>query len=125
MSLRLSLAAAGILLLTATTAWADDDRPDHFEGQPSTNLGEAVTNLGRANAELEELLEAEELSASDMARIHELSYTMENALQRMQSELDTLAVTLEDIHQASERMDRATVREQGPVYLEGTRPLTR
>lgn len=107
--------------LAATIAHADE-RPEHFEGKSAENLEQALTNLAEANAELEERLDGD-LSDEDMARIHELSYTMENALQRIQQDTESLAVTLEEIHLASERMDRSTVENQGPKYLEKARPL--
>ena len=114
-------AVFGLVTLAGTVAHADD-RPEHFEGKPAENLEQALTNLAEANAELEERM-AGELSDEDMARIHELSYTMENALQRIQQDTESLAVTLEEIHLASERMDRSTVQNQGPKYLEKARPL--
>lgn len=107
--------------LAATIAHADE-RPEHFEGKSAENLEQALANLAEANAELEERLGGD-LSDEDMARIHELSYTMENALQHIQQDTESLAVTLEEIHLASERMDRSTVESQGPKYLEKARPL--
>lgn len=108
--------------LAATVVHADE-RPEHFEGKPAENLGQALSNLAEANAELEQRLDGD-LSDQDMARIHELSYTMENALQRIQQDTESLAVTLEEIHLASESMDRSTVENQGPKYLNKARPLT-
>lgn len=105
-----------VLTILLGTAAADDDRVEHFEGKPAETLEEAVANFAEANAEMAGLLEGR-LSDQDLVRIHELSYTLENALERISREVDSLAVTLEDIHVASEQMDRETIRTQGSTYL--------
>lgn len=101
----------------------DDDRAEHFEGEEAANLEEAVANLVAYNDRLEELLKQDELSAEDMNQIHNYSYTLENALQKVQEETQTVAANLEEVHLASERMDEETVRAQGEVYLETTHTL--
>lgn len=101
----------------------DTDRAEHFEGEEAANLEEAVANLVAYNDRLEELLKQDELSAEDMNQIHNYSYTLENALQKVQEETQTVAANLEEVHLASERMDEETVRAQGEVYLETTHTL--
>lgn len=101
----------------------DDDQAEHFEGEEAANLEEAVANLVEYNDRLEELLEQDELSAEDINQIHKYSYTLENALQKVQNETQSVAANLEEVHLASERMDEATVREQGNLYLETTHTL--
>ena len=101
----------------------DDERAEHFEGETAADIGEARANLAEANAELRELLAQDELSSADMGRVHELSYTMENALQRVQTDLEEAAVALEEVHLASEEMDRETVTQRAPDYLDIVAPL--
>lgn len=108
--------------LLATTAHAES--PDHFSGEPSRTLEEAITNLGNYNARLTELLAKDELSNRDLGTVHELTYTLENALARIDAEVDTMAASLEEVHLGSERVDRKRVRLNGMAYLNAARPLT-
>lgn len=115
----LPLLLAGLM---ATPALADEDRPDHFSGKPAETMAQAVTNAAEANHELAELLDGE-LSDADLAEVHRLSYTMENALARIHEEVYQLEGTLEEVHQGSEGFDRERVRTNGEAYLEGMAPL--
>lgn len=92
-------------------------RPSHYKGQPSATLEQAVTNFSEYNTKLTLLLEQETLSAQDLNEIHQLTYTLENALGKLQEELATLAEVLEEVHVASETADAATVKTRGRVYL--------
>lgn len=113
---RLLLAAALTLSVSAFTAHADD-RVDHFKGQEAKTVAEAYENLENYNHKLEKLLEGE-LSAESMAEIHRITYTLENALQKLDSKLDAIEETLEKVHQASERNDISVTREKGKQYLD-------
>ncbi|MDR5902637.1 MULTISPECIES: DUF6746 family protein [Halomonas] len=115
----LPLLLAGLM---ATPALADDDQPQHFSGKPADTMAEAVANASEANRELAELLDGE-LSDADLARIHQLSYTMENALGRIHEEVYQLEGTLEEVHLGSEAFDRERVRSNGEAYLDGMAPL--
>ncbi|MDT8879366.1 DUF6746 family protein [Halomonas saccharevitans] len=108
--------------MLATTAHAEG--PDHFSGEPSRTLEEAIANLGEYNERLTELLAKDELSNRDLGTVHELSYTLENALARIDAEVDAMAVSLEEVHLGSESVDRERVRLNGMAYLNGARPLT-
>ena len=119
---------AGMLALTLSAAsWADagSDRAAHFKGEPAATLEQAVSNLSEYNAKLETLLAKDELSPMDMHEVHQLTYTLENALQRRQVELETTAEVLESVRVASETGKPAVVKDQGQDYLERTRPLVR
>jgi hypothetical protein len=112
----LPLALASMLL--AAPALAQDDDFDHYEAVPSETLEEAVTNFREYNAKLAEVMAKEELSDSDMERIHELTYTLEEALAKIAETVEGLPVMLENLHLASEARDTAKVRGVGQVYLE-------
>ena len=53
-----------------------------------------------------------------MTKVHELTYTLENALAKINDELGKLAVTLEEVHLASEKYDADAVRDHGDAYME-------
>lgn len=122
MKLKLTaLALTTVIGLHAPTLQADEEqRYEHFKGQPAKNLDQALFNLANFNAKLEQIMAKDELTANDMATIHQLSYTLENALQRLDEEVDTMQEVLEEVHLASESMDFETVQKQGKVYLEST-----
>ena len=109
-------------LITFASVHASD-RPDHFEGRESATLDAARINFAEANAELAELLSQEELSLNDLAQVHELSYTMEKALQKISAEVAQMAIELEAVHVASEKADFDTVRTQGERYLQRAQTL--
>ncbi|WP_440996080.1 DUF6746 family protein [Arhodomonas sp. SL1] len=111
--------------LVCSAAAYGDEQPEHFEGKPSETLEEALTNLGEYNERLAAILEKGEISTEDHARIHELTYTLENALARIDEEVGEMAEDLEEVHLASERLDGDTVSEKGEAYLSAARKLTR
>ncbi|TXS91294.1 arginase family protein [Parahaliea maris] len=118
------LAIALPLTLLSTGAGAAE-RFDHYQGAPAATIQEALSNLEAYNEFLESLLDkGESLSDADMGKIHQLSYTLENALERIEEELDGIAANLEEVHQGSEQLQRDRVLENGSNYLKRTRQLT-
>lgn len=114
-----SLAMIGFIGL----AVADDhDRIDHFEGKPADTLPEAVANFSEYNHKLEAVLDGE-LSNEALVEIHELTYTLENALEKINEELARLADTLEELHVASEEYDAETALGKGREYLSVAREV--
>lgn len=101
-----------------------DERIKHAKGLPSPTLAEAVANLDSHNAKLAELLN-QPLTPQRMDEAHLLSYTLENALKRINTDLADIAESLEAMHIASETNDPETVKRQGQAYLDGIRPLLR
>lgn len=97
---------------------------DHFEGKPAPTLQAAMDNLETGNEQLRSLL-AGDLSATDMGRVHEVTYTLENALARIAEAREEAATVLEEVHLASERNDVDTVQADGDAYLEATAAFSR
>lgn len=97
---------------------------EHFEGKESTNLKEAVANFSEYNKKLEQVL-AGDLTPEAMNEVHQLTYTLENALGKINQEFDGLAETLEEIHLASERADTEGVASKGKRYLETSRTVVK
>jgi uncharacterized protein YukE len=60
-----------------------------------------------------------------MAEIHQLTYSLENALARIKKQLEESAELLEDVHQASEKAQYDNALKQGRAYLERVAPFTR
>lgn len=113
------------LLAVSVAAMAHSDRPDHFAGLPANSLTEAVQNFSTYNAKLAELVALETLTPHQLHEVHQLTYTLENALEKMREELAELAEVLEEVHVASEYSDASTVKARGQVYLDTAGKLVR
>lgn len=114
-----------VVCLGVTLSVHADQRPDHFEGKPAESLAEAVASFSEYNQKLADIVAKSELSAADMVEVHELTYTLENALEKIRSELDMLADVLEEVHVASERLDAEKIKSEGLKYLETAREVIR
>lgn len=93
------------------------DPVEHFQGKEAESLVQAVSNFNKGNQRLEKLLSQDTLSAADLAAIHELTYTLENALAKINTDLDQLALTLEELHLGSEDNDSVRVKKEGDKYM--------
>nr|WP_205738404.1 DUF6746 family protein [Halomonas endophytica] len=60
---------------------------------------------------------------TDLGTIHELTYTLENALETITEEVEAMAFTLEEVHQGSETGDIERVKSNGEAYLEAAQTL--
>ena len=120
MSSCLRFAALAAVLALSFAAGAQDQRISHYSGEPADSMPQALANLAEYNARLQALLAEDEV---DLHTVHELTYTLENALQRIQADLADAAEALEAVHLASEAADAETVKTRGRDYLEVTRPL--
>jgi len=110
------LAPVAALALLAAPALADEVQ--HYAPKPSDTFAEAVANFNEYNALMAEVLKADPMTVADMERVHELTYTIEVALAKMVETLETLPVTLEEVHLASESDNPARLRGVADVYLE-------
>src|SRR5690606_36410688 len=59
------------------------ERYEHFKGQPSENLPQALHNLAEYNQKLQALLAKPAFDEHDLHEVHALTYTLENALGRI------------------------------------------
>lgn len=112
------LAFITIAALVAAPVMAEQSERQyqHFKPEPSNNLHQAIMNLTEYNAKLEQIIDGD-LSAQDMAKVHELTYTLEVALARLSKELDVAANSLEQVHLGSEQMNKQRVKGFGKNYL--------
>lgn len=110
------VAPVAALAVLGATALAEDVQ--HYAPEPSATFAEAVANFNEYNALMVEVLKADPMTVADMERVHELTYTIEIALAKMLETLETLPVTLEEVHLASEGDNPARLRGVAAVYLE-------
>jgi mannitol-1-phosphate/altronate dehydrogenase len=120
-----SMLFAVTLFALSASGSAFAQRPDHFEGRKAQTLKEAVANFSEYNKKLSAILAKRDLAPEDMVKIHELTYTLENALDKIRAETAALAQTLEEVHVASERQDAKTVKARGQSYLRTAREIVR
>jgi len=117
------LILAALLTMTSCFSLATyaSERPDHFKGEPAETMEQALANFSEYNARLAALLEQDELTMADLAQIHQLTYTLENALERINDDLEDLAETLETLHLSSETADIEAARNNAEIYLNDAR----
>jgi hypothetical protein len=111
-------ATLGIVFVVLAGPAVADERADHYAPVASDTLPEAVTNFTDYNAMMADILARETLGGQDMEDIHQLTYTLETALARMIADAQALAVTLEEVHLASEGSDPAALRTLAQDYLD-------
>ncbi|MFY0991214.1 DUF6746 family protein [Halomonas sp. C05BenzN] len=109
--------------MMALPALAEEKPGEHFEGEPSDTLAEAVANFSKYNQELADLLARDELTMREIGEIHVLTYTLENALEKISEEVEEMAEVLEEVHLGSETGNVERVRTNGEIYLESARTL--
>lgn len=122
---KMTLLVAGLFALGLSAVVQAEERPDHFKGRPSETLEQAVANFSEYNGKLADLLTKDALSPNDLHQVHELTYTLENALEKINAELTELAKTLEAVHVASESGDAKTTKEEGARYLDTARKVVK
>ncbi|ACV25661.1 DUF6746 family protein [Kangiella koreensis] len=120
MLLRKTLSAIILAAATLSVAHATDVR--HFKGEKPETMAEAIAIIEKYNAQLEGRIQYE-LTPYTMAEIHQMSYSLENALQFIEAHLDKTQDNLEKVHIASETNDPETVQKKGKEYLQGTKDL--
>jgi predicted nucleic acid-binding Zn-ribbon protein len=124
--MRKNLLAIALLAFAHTLPVSASEEPEryrHHQGLSAETLQAAVTNFTESNGKLEKALSGK-LDDNQIQDIHQLTYTLEKALETMNKEMDTLAETLEALHKASEKIDSDGVRVHGKAYLEKARLFT-
>ncbi|WP_242467754.1 DUF6746 family protein [Thiocapsa imhoffii] len=126
MMIRTSLSMVPVALVffgSVALATGEADRVQHFEGLPSETLAEAVTNFSTYNTKLQAVLDQDTLDGQAVSTVHELTYTLEIALAKINAELAELAETLEALHVASETADLEAISRTGRAYLSVAREV--
>ncbi len=113
------VATIGSLLFTGFMAQADE-KYSHFPSLEAPTTSAALCNLATFNEKLQAIATKKELSPEDMVKVHELTYTLENAIVRLKKDLDTIAVDLEKVHKASEHLNQNIIKNSGDKYLAAT-----
>lgn len=126
-ALRLALCAFSITasLASITPAFADHhhhakdpDRVQHYEGAHFKDKAHAVHALHTLTLDIEDIAKKNPLEDMDLERIHEISYSLENAIDFLiehksaeQNQLDAVDEAVQALHYASENHEEAETRE--------------
>ena len=116
---KLIISAISSVFLVISAASAEE-KYSHFPSLDAPNTTVALDNLAKFNQKLQAIASKKDLTPEDMVKVHELTYTLENAVLRLQKGLNNIAVDLEKVHKASERFDQQTLRDSSEKYLTAT-----
>lgn len=100
-----------------THSIAADEKVRHFPALAAPDTMTAICNLQNYNAKLVAITSKPNLTAEDMVKVHELTYTLENAIIRLKESLEKISIDLEDTHLASEALEGEKVKKAGERYL--------
>ena len=112
------LMIATALFLGHAAVMMAGEKPGHFKGKPAETLEQAMSNFSEYNQKLSSILNQDNLSPQDMQQVHELTYTLENALNKINATMTELAETLEAVHVSSETGDAEGTKTEGIRYLD-------
>lgn len=121
---KLLLASMAVVLTGAIVAPAiaeedhDEARVEHYQGHAIATPEEALKTLQDENVEISAILKVEKLTGLQFEKIHEISYTLENAIDKLiaekaapQDQLDAVDEAVQAVHHASENHEEEKVRE--------------
>lgn len=117
------LIAFSLALISQLPMAQADEKYSHFPALVSEDMQTALCNIKTYNQTMTALTSQANLTAQDMVKIHELTYTLENAVAYLKGSLEQVAVDLEEVHKASERLDQKTIQASGRKYLTTTSAL--
>lgn len=115
---KLMITAFSTTLLTLKPVHAEEY--NHFPSLNAPDTKVALCNLAKFNEKLLAITNKSTLTSEDMVKVHELTYTLENAVIRLKRDLETIAFDLEKVHKASERLDQKVVKDSGEKYLKAS-----
>lgn len=103
--------------LIATPLYAEEN-VEHYEAQKIETSEQAIKVLQDNNAKIAVVLKKDTLAGSDLEAIHEISYTLEAAIDKLIAEksgapeqLEQIDEAIQAVHYASENHEEAKVRE--------------
>lgn len=115
--------ALSVPLLSFSQLASSEEKYSHFPALVSTDVSVALCNIHSYNEKLTDILGKEALSTEDMVKVHEITYTLENAINYLKSSLEQTSVDLEKVHKASERLNATVIQDSGADYLKSTQLL--
>jgi len=121
MKLLVNSIVLGSALSISSLGFASESK--HFKGEQVETLEQAVKSFSANNKKFAAMIQDGEIDLKEMGEIHQLTYSMENALKKIKSELEMAEELLEEVHEASEHGQTETVLKDGQKYLEKAQTL--
>lgn len=124
--LTFSVAHATDADLTVDEAEPDPELVEQLEaaeGQTIETLKQAVDALALNNDLLEVLLDKSELTNNDLAIIQRLTETIENALVKIDNEMDIMVELVLDVRAGADGQEQERIRDSGQDYLQRIKTL--
>ena len=95
-----------------------EERVQHYQGKEFKTAQEALESLKSDNEKIAAILESETLAGSQLEKIHQISYGLEDGIDKLIAEkagdaekLATIDESIQAVHYASENHEEAKVRE--------------
>jgi len=111
----------GSLLSMSSVALASSS--SHFKGEEINDLPKAVQIFSEQNKKFSAIIEKGSIELKEMGVIHQMTYSMENALKKIKKEVAEMEELLEEVHEASEHGENQKVIDDGKKYLEKAQTL--
>lgn len=109
-----------IALCTQLQTVNAEEKANHFPSLESPDVHTALCNIQAYNEKITAITSKPEMTALDMVKVHELTYTLERAVNFLKATLENVSVNLEEVHKASEVLDQNTIKMYGQKYLTTT-----
>jgi hypothetical protein len=107
--------------LVSNAVLASDD--EHFKGKKAATFAQAQALMAEYNAKLAAIVEDGKVTPAEMGEVHQLTYTLENSLERMEDELERIEEVLEEVHEGSEHGEYEYVLKNARRYLQDSSVL--
>lgn len=109
----------------------DDERPEHYEAEKMGSVKDALAKLEEKAEYLTPIFAKEEITVEDLEHTHEVTYTMEAAVDKLRATandaqgdaLDAVDEAVQALHYASEKREEAKAREWFAAYQESLKGL--
>lgn len=112
----LSTALVALVAFQPHTVYAGDEaKVDHYESKEFENKKDALEGLIATSNEMAHIAADAELDGTKMEKIHQISYTTENAVAKLDAG-KKLADALEEVHLASEEHDPSDLKNKFIAY---------
>lgn len=109
------LALGTAIVVNAPVMAGEDSKVEHYDSQEFSNKADALKALLATSNEMASIAADAKLDATKIEKIHQISYTTENAVAKLGAG-KKLAAALEEVHLASEEHDVADLKNKFIVY---------
>lgn len=119
----IKLMLVGGLLSLSSLSFASEGESKHFKGEKVENLAQAVKVFSEQNKKFAAMIADNNVDLQEMGQIHQMTYSMENALRKIKAEVEAMEHLLEEVHEGSEKAGNQAIIKDGRKYLEKAQTL--